>query len=170
MTAYQVYPKSTKKVWWKCQKCGHEWQAVIASRAKGTKCPLCSGHIVPGKNDFTTVYPKLLEEWDYEKNDIDPQARRIRRWDMKILRRNASLIWINRPRPFLPERSYSNRRPENMFVPSAEQSTIRPSAIPNTASLQARNSRTCPPTGNAPAAVRQKTSSIPHKRHGTQKL
>ncbi|MBR5678792.1 MAG: zinc-ribbon domain-containing protein, partial [Paludibacteraceae bacterium] len=49
LTAYQVYPKSTKKVWWKCQKCGHEWQAVIASRAKGTKCPLCSGHIVPGK-------------------------------------------------------------------------------------------------------------------------
>lgn len=44
LAAYQVYPKSTKKAWWKWQKCGHEWQAVIASRAKGTKCPLCSGH------------------------------------------------------------------------------------------------------------------------------
>ena len=31
---------STKKVWWKCSK-GHEWQAVIRDRNKGSGCPEC---------------------------------------------------------------------------------------------------------------------------------
>ncbi len=30
------------KVWWKCSN-GHEWQAVIANRNKGSGCPYCSG-------------------------------------------------------------------------------------------------------------------------------
>lgn len=34
---------SHKKVWWKCEK-GHEWQAIINNRTKGTGCPYCSGH------------------------------------------------------------------------------------------------------------------------------
>ena len=33
---------SGKKVWWKCEK-GHEWQAAIIKRNKGTGCPYCSG-------------------------------------------------------------------------------------------------------------------------------
>ena len=35
---------SKKKVWWKCQKCGGEWQAAICNRSKtnGTGCPYCS--------------------------------------------------------------------------------------------------------------------------------
>ena len=33
--------KSRKKVWWKCNRCGHEWQAVINSRVKGSICPEC---------------------------------------------------------------------------------------------------------------------------------
>lgn len=31
---------SQVKVWWKCNK-GHEWQACIANRYKGTGCPFC---------------------------------------------------------------------------------------------------------------------------------
>ena len=31
---------SGKKVWWKCSK-GHEWQAIIANRNKGSGCPIC---------------------------------------------------------------------------------------------------------------------------------
>ena len=31
---------SGKKVWWKCSK-GHEWQAIIANRSKGSGCPEC---------------------------------------------------------------------------------------------------------------------------------
>ncbi len=59
---------SHKKVWWKCCN-GHEWQAIIASRSKGNRCPYCSGRfVVKGKNDLQTVNPNLANEWNYEKN------------------------------------------------------------------------------------------------------
>ena len=35
-----VSPNSGKKVWWKCSK-GHEWQAVVSNRNKGSGCPHC---------------------------------------------------------------------------------------------------------------------------------
>ena len=34
---------SYKRVWWKCSKCGHEWQTLIATRTiQGCNCPICS--------------------------------------------------------------------------------------------------------------------------------
>lgn len=36
---------SGRKVWWKCKKCGTEWQAVICERTRGRrKCPFCRNH------------------------------------------------------------------------------------------------------------------------------
>ena len=32
---------SNKKAWWLCQK-GHEWQAIICNRNRGTSCPECA--------------------------------------------------------------------------------------------------------------------------------
>ena len=32
---------SAKKVWWICSK-GHEWDAIISSRTRGSGCPYCS--------------------------------------------------------------------------------------------------------------------------------
>lgn len=32
---------TNKKVWWKCSKCGNEWQATVYNRFYGTGCPLC---------------------------------------------------------------------------------------------------------------------------------
>ena len=37
----KLLPGSGKKAWWKCQKCGHEWQTTIASRKKHG-CPKCN--------------------------------------------------------------------------------------------------------------------------------
>lgn len=66
---------SNEKVWWKCSKCGLEWESTIANRSRGGNgCPVCSKkrrHV--GFNDFATLYPDLLAEWDYEKNDLGPQ-------------------------------------------------------------------------------------------------
>ena len=60
---------SGKKVWWKCIK-GHEWQASIANRTRGTGCPYCSNQKnLRGYNDLLTTNPSLAEEWNYEKND-----------------------------------------------------------------------------------------------------
>ena len=40
LTAKDVFPNSRKKVWWK-DKLGHEWQASLGNRAKGSGCPDC---------------------------------------------------------------------------------------------------------------------------------
>ena len=69
----EISAGSNEKVWWKCKK-GHEWQAIVASRTKmGNGCPYCNGHFrIKGVNDLATTNPKLLSEWDYKKNIIDP--------------------------------------------------------------------------------------------------
>ena len=71
--------------WWKCQKCGCEWQAHIYSRTTGKQgCPDC-GLIQQGQtyrknrakkmNFFTWCHDRgkkeLLEEWDYDANKKD---------------------------------------------------------------------------------------------------
>ena len=59
---------SHKKVWWKCEK-GHEWQAIVKDRTRGTGCPYCSGNrVLVGYNDFASCYPEVAKSWDYLKN------------------------------------------------------------------------------------------------------
>ena len=41
LTPADVLPNSNKKVWWKCSQ-GHEWQAKIQGRTKGSGCPQCA--------------------------------------------------------------------------------------------------------------------------------
>lgn len=63
---------STKSVWWKCDK-GHTWKTSVGQRVKQAGCPYCRGRkIWPGYNDFATLYPNLLREWDYSLNDEKP--------------------------------------------------------------------------------------------------
>lgn len=71
----EVTYKSSKKVWWKCKE-GHEWQAVIRNRTiNHSGCPYCAGRrAIKGVNDILTLYPRLAEEWDFEKNgDLHPE-------------------------------------------------------------------------------------------------
>ncbi|MCF0134227.1 MAG: zinc-ribbon domain-containing protein [Blautia sp.] len=69
LTPSDVMPYSIKKVWWRCGN-GHEWEAFVASRAKGYGCPICSNRItVVGINDYATRFPSLLFEWS-EKNPM----------------------------------------------------------------------------------------------------
>ena len=64
---------SNKRVWWKCAKCEYEYPASISSRAKGSGCPRCAGQVViSGKNDFATLRPELVKEWDHNKNNTSP--------------------------------------------------------------------------------------------------
>lgn len=58
---------SHRKVWWKCQK-GHKWEAVIASRSCGRKCPYCTSRIITKNNNLAFLFPHLAKEWDYKKN------------------------------------------------------------------------------------------------------
>lgn len=70
---------SGEKVWWKCQKCGNEWQATIASRtSNNVGCPLCARkktkhaqlqhHLDNGKNTLIAKYPSIAKEWNYARN------------------------------------------------------------------------------------------------------
>ena len=67
---------SNKRVWWKCSKCGYEWQTAICNRTaktNSTGCPACSNKAVfSGHNDLKTQYPDIAKEWDYEKNSFLP--------------------------------------------------------------------------------------------------
>lgn len=68
LTADTVTPHSGQKVWWRCPN-GHEWKAVINSRARGMGCPYCAGQRPTADRNFSTVYPELVKEWDWEKNN-----------------------------------------------------------------------------------------------------
>jgi len=69
---------SKKKVWWKCKKCGNEWEATPSNRIKGTGCPKC-GLLKIGTNKTKTLIkkngslftnrPDLAKEWNYDKNN-----------------------------------------------------------------------------------------------------
>ena len=67
---------SSKKVWWKCSKCGAEWMASIRSRTqRNSGCPQCSKQKRVQSRSETILnnhgslnIPLLLEEWDYDAN------------------------------------------------------------------------------------------------------
>ncbi len=58
-----------KAVWWLCPRCEYEWEASPNNRKKGVGCPCCGGRVPKsGVNDLETLYPKLMKEWDFQKN------------------------------------------------------------------------------------------------------
>ena len=69
LTPAMFTPHSNQAVWWKCSK-GHEWNAKIDTRVKGTGCPHCSNHkVLAGFNDLASKRPDLAAEWNYNKNN-----------------------------------------------------------------------------------------------------
>jgi hypothetical protein len=72
---HQVSPYSNKCVWWKCEK-GHEWQATISNRTGKNKtgCPYCSGSKPTADRNLAVLFPEVLKEWHYPKNnDLNPE-------------------------------------------------------------------------------------------------
>jgi len=73
---------SNKKVWWKCAICGYEWFQCPNIRSNGG-CPKCS-HAKGRENyiakrlsregSLAVQYPELMAEWNFIKNDIDPNT------------------------------------------------------------------------------------------------
>ena len=80
---------SEKKIWWKCPN-GHSYDARVNNRVHGKGCPYCSGHkTLEGYNDFKTWCLSngrvdLLDEWDYQKNEISP---------LNISPQNSVKVW-----------------------------------------------------------------------------
>ncbi len=70
-----IHIGSHTKAWWKCSKCGYEWEAEIRRRVKGSQCPCCTNQIVViGINDLTTTHPEIAKEWHpIKNNNLTPQ-------------------------------------------------------------------------------------------------
>ena len=80
-----VSPFSHRKCWWLCPR-GHDYLAIVEHRARGSGCPYCSNHKVwSGFNDFATLRPDLLCEWNWEKNsDVSPS---------EIAEHSSKFVW-----------------------------------------------------------------------------
>ena len=74
LTPRDVTAGSMRRVWWRCEK-GHEWQAMIFSRAEGSGCPYCCGkRVLPGFNDLAALCPDIAAEWHPTLNgSLTPQ-------------------------------------------------------------------------------------------------
>ena len=55
LTPDSVMPNSNKRVWWKCRN-GHEWQAIINNRKKGSGCPVCNSERKTSFPEYALVY------------------------------------------------------------------------------------------------------------------
>jgi len=68
LTSRDVLPSSNKRAWWRCSKCDHEWESVIANRSNGNCCPACSGQVATKQNNLSVKNKKLANEWHPIKN------------------------------------------------------------------------------------------------------
>ncbi len=76
-----VAAKSNRKLWWRCRRCGHEWEATVGSRAAGAGCPECDRRRKRGprpvalERSLKALHPGLLGEWHRTRNPaLDPAA------------------------------------------------------------------------------------------------
>ena len=73
-----VAAKSSRRLWWRCAACGHDWQATVGSRAAGAGCPACDNErkrrprTVPRERSLHALHPELVAEWHLTRNgEID---------------------------------------------------------------------------------------------------
>ena len=72
LTPDDVSYGSNKLYWW-IGSCGHEWQTSAKARSAGERCPICANaRIIPGINDFKTMYPVLAAEWSEKNAPLEP--------------------------------------------------------------------------------------------------
>lgn len=76
---------SRRRVWWRCPD-GHEWQARIDNRSRGTGCPYCSGRLVARESSLAALAPALAADWHPTRNgalrpaDVRPGSERKVWW------------------------------------------------------------------------------------------
>ena len=65
---------SNRPAWWRCEL-GHEWEATVAARVRGTGCPVCARQRVPADRALASRRPELLSELHPSRNPgVDPAA------------------------------------------------------------------------------------------------
>lgn len=72
LTPRDVTEKSGKKVWWQCDTCLHEWQAVVKNRTHlNSPCPLCSKSeaILKTKENREKKQDEVIDDYSYDIDD-----------------------------------------------------------------------------------------------------
>lgn len=83
-TPEMVTPYSAKKYYYKCpnDKCGKTYQSSPERRARGCRCPYCSGQKVSLSNSLLTTHPELCKELD--SNNLIMPEQLIQGSDKKV--------------------------------------------------------------------------------------
>lgn len=69
LKATEIGYGSNKKVWWRCRN-GHEWQAVVANRAKGGNgCRICKRLVPTANHNLAILYPRIAAEYS-DRNSL----------------------------------------------------------------------------------------------------
>ncbi|PYJ58081.1 MAG: hypothetical protein DME24_17680 [Verrucomicrobia bacterium] len=55
-------------MWWRCRKCGYEWQATPATRSHGCGCAQCAGKLATPSTCLLIKRPNVAAEWHPSKN------------------------------------------------------------------------------------------------------
>lgn len=71
----QITLGSGRKVWWKCLQ-GHEWEAKVSNRVRGSKCHACNTRtrtVAHGNTALSEIpeYAHLVKEW-HSDNNVSP--------------------------------------------------------------------------------------------------
>ena len=130
---------SSRKVWWKCSKCGNEWMATPKNRIKGgTGCPVCglkkigvnhNKSIIMKNGSLFDKRPDLVKEWDYKRNkSLTPKdvtvgskkkvwwiCKKGHEWETAICNRTtgkSSCIYCTGQKPIIGENDLSTTNPE----------------------------------------------------------
>ncbi len=89
ITPSAVTAFSGKKVWWKCSQ-GHEWEAIISNRSKGSGCPICARiKVLSDIESFGMKESVLATEWHPVKNiplspfDVAANSNKVVWWQCK---------------------------------------------------------------------------------------
>ena len=63
----KVTPGSGRQIWWICSN-GHEWQAPVYSRSRGSNCPVCNRSSAANDNEDLIASTDLIKQWHLTKN------------------------------------------------------------------------------------------------------
>ena len=75
ITPKDIFPTSTKKYWWICEK-RHEYESTPHQRHHMRQnCPYCTGKKTSVENSLFIKRPELTSYWDFKKNkELTPHS------------------------------------------------------------------------------------------------
>lgn len=99
ITPQSVTYGTSVSVWWKCDR-GHSYDMPVVEKHHGYGCPICSVARLTSENNFATLHPDLLSEWDFQRNLIKPTS---------ISSYSKNKVWWKCPRGHLYSMAPSDR-------------------------------------------------------------